>query len=566
MPKTNSRLVLGFFLMLILAGPMLLQAAPLAKPGVNNCSLHDPMDESVPLCPESGQVLTASYPAAAVTIAESFSLEGDYPSDHPVANAGYDRFQLLAKTVENILVGQPGKPPQIFLNGTPGTKKKLIELLVAKKVGTRESLATAISLTPDMVTGRSWTWQQDIMQDGFDPETGRPVLREIVPYHSRGTRRHVRSTIATVKKECGLVTGGGITGSGPSVSGYAGGNIEPLPGGLCMVGTDSIAPDFKDEFFKSACGSLNSVVPIETSLLSPGHVDEMLTVVPDKTAPEGCQFAILSASPAAAVEAFDNYPDEPAFAFPGLTKSETENRIRTNLSWLRACSNFKNHYHGPSPGKTKPVRTSVGISFLSKAAAQSAASFLDDEEKRYERALKRLRDGLKKNDVFESRLPESYFRFDCTEMTNRQLVESFMKPELGREPVYGFNLDFQEVMVHNERRVYERLAEKFPKCKPKLLRVPQLVFGQVVEFMGRNVSVPGTGAALNPAPTNGIVIGDRYVMPDPMNEAMRVYNRKLFEKIGLKLEFLDTSSLSSTYGNLHCATNVVRYCRPRGAK
>jgi len=96
--------------------------------------------------------------------------------------------------------------------------------------------------------------------------------------------------------------------------------------------------------------------------------------------------------------------------------------------------------------------------------------------------------------------------------------------------------------------------------------VPQLVFGQVVEFRNALVSIPGTGAALNPAPTNGIVIGDRYVMPDPMNEAFRVHNRKQFESIGLKLEFLDTSSLSATYGNLHCATNVIRYCRPRGRK
>jgi hypothetical protein len=173
---------------------------------------------------------------------------------------------------------------------------------------------------------------------------------------------------------------------------------------------------------------------------------------------------------------------------------------------------------------------------------------------------------MEKYAEFELKLPPSYFRSDCSEMTNRQLLDSLLKPELGREPIVAFNLDFQDVMLENEARVLASLKSKFPKCQPKVLRVPQLVFGQVVEFQNRLLSVPGSGAALNPAPTNGIVIGDKYVMPDPMNESFRTYNRKLFQTIGLKLEFLDTSSLSASFGNLHCATNVVRYCRPRGSK
>lgn len=545
-------------------------AAPLAAPGLNNCSKHDPMEQSVPLCPEAGQILTSEYPAAAVTIAESFSLEGQYPKDHPIANAGYDRVGLLAQTIENILRGQPGKPPQIFLNGKPDTRRKLIKILAAKNLGSPQELEKAISLTPDFVRGGSWTWQQDIMQDGFDPATGRPVLREIVPYHSRGTRRHVRSTIATVRNQCGLAIAGGINGPGPRTSGHMGGNIEPLPGGLCMVGTDNLKVENRRDFYESACGSLETVVEIETSLLSPGHVDEMVTIVPDRTAPEGCQFAILSASPVAAISAMEKHMDEPAFSFPGLSKAETENRILMNRSWLRVCSNFRNHFHGQPPKPAAPARTTGWVekfrrlSFFKQAKAQIER--LNDEEERFKKDLLRLRRGLKKNEEFELKLPRSYFRSDCAEMTNRQMIESFQKPELGREPIVSFNLDFQEVMFANESHIIASIQSKFPKCKPKVLRVPQLVFGQVVEFRNTLMSIPGSGAALNPAPTNGIVIGDRYVMPDPMNEAFRVYNRKLFESIGLKLEFLDTSSLSASYGNLHCATNVIRYCRPRGPK
>ncbi len=337
-----------------------------------------------------------------------------------------------------------------------------------------------------------------------------------------------------------------------------------------MVGNDSIKVEHRRDFYQSACGSLDSAVEIETSLLSPGHVDEMVTIVPDRTAPEGCQFAILAASPIAAVNAMENSMDEPAFSLPGLSKTETENRIRINGSWLRVCSNFRNHFHGQPSKSVKPSRTTsrldriLKFSFFHKAMAQLTG--VDDEEEKYKKDLLRLRKRMIKNYEFEGKLPPSYFRSDCAEMTNQQMVESFQKPELGREPIINFNMDFQEVMFVNEAIVTANLKTKFPKCQPKILRVPQLLFGQVVEFQGRLVSIPGSGAALNPAPTNGIVIGDKYVMPDPMNEAFRVHNRKLFESIGLKLEFLDTSSLSASFGNLHCATNVVRYCRPRGGK
>ncbi len=79
-----------------------------------------------------------------------------------------------------------------------------------------------------------------------------------------------------IKKGPPLVSDEGKRGTGKSFgNGEMGGNIEGLPGGLCLVG-DNLATSISSEF----CGGAQNVVQARVSWLGVGHVDEVMKVIP----------------------------------------------------------------------------------------------------------------------------------------------------------------------------------------------------------------------------------------------------------------------------------------------
>jgi hypothetical protein len=543
---------------------------PLAKSGLNNCSHHNPLDSSVPICPSSGSILPPWYPAAAVTIAESFSL----PTQSVEEMFGIDRKKMLADTIEKFWRAQPGKPPQIFLNGRSETREWLIRELNRRGLANQEVVAKGITLNPDMVQGQSWTWQQDMFQESFDAATGRPIMREITPYFSRGTRRVIRTTIARMQQQCGVVQAPSIHYNSPVQSGMMGGNIEGFPGGICVVGSSDLDEKARREYFPLACGAESKVVEIDTSYLSPGHVDEFFTVVPDRKKEGDCAFAVLYASPMKAFDLLQSEPHAAAIQMPSLTKVEAENRIAMNSEWLRICSLFHQLPKVNIPGRDKPANDRPGKART--VSLQSSDSSLreptSETDKRVERREKlvgelrrRLKLALDRDEKFESELPKNYFRRDCSNLTNRDLLKTLDTPEGLRYPAIDFNMSVQISQESNVETIREALKKQLPHCTPEFIPVPQLFWGKTLPVAGRAMSIYQTGSSITPPSTNGVLIGNRYLMPDPMNQSMRDHNAKLFKRLGIELDFVDTYSLHRAYGNLHCATNVARYCRPRGS-
>ncbi len=537
---------------------------PLAKPEVNNCSAHDPQDLGVPLCPESGDILPPWYPAAAITIAEDFSLW----SPEAERAFGTDRKQLLADTVEKFWKAQPGKPPQVFLNGSPATREWLIKELARRGLAKSDAIAKGITLNPDMVQTHPWTWQQDMFQESFDAASGRPIMREITPYFGRGTKRIARTTIARMQQQCGLKPAPSIHYSAPPQSGFAGGNIEGFPGGLCVVGSSDLSRKAVSEYFPLACGEKSKIVEIDTGYLSPGHVDEFVAVVPNRKKEGSCAFAILVASPLKAVDVLQAEPEKRAFHVKGASTAELENRIEAHGGWTKVCSLHHQIQKSRSPEKRKRANDKTVSSLGS--SRRSPASDSEGLEKRRAALLSELRKRIGRelmiDQKFDESLPRNYFRKDCAEMTNADVLNTMSVDEGRRYPAWDFNMTVEAAQMGNVQVLREAIQKQIPGCNPEIIAVPQIFQGKTLPVSGSPFSVPRSGSALNPPPTNGVLIGNRYFMPDPMNESMREYNRKVFEKLGLELEFVDTYSLHRAYGNLHCATNVARYCRPRGAK
>lgn len=91
-----------------------------------------------------------------------------------------------------------------------------------------------------------------------------------------------------------------------SEPGDYGGNIEPMPGGFLAVG---------NTLSKSLGSTIKSFTKqdlhiVKVDWLETGHADEIITVVPDKTQPSPCNFALLYASPNHALQIVNQNPQK----------------------------------------------------------------------------------------------------------------------------------------------------------------------------------------------------------------------------------------------------------------
>jgi hypothetical protein len=70
------------------------------------------------------------------------------------------------------------------------------------------------------------------------------------------------------------------------------------------------------------------------------------------------------------------------------------------------------------------------------------------------------------------------------------------------------------------------------------------------------------GGTFFPTVANLVRSGDTLIIPDPQNGPMRQGMREAFGEQQVSVSFTDSLELHGAQGNLHCASNSIRLCRP----
>ncbi len=530
----------------------------------NNCPK---IDDNTPLCPDSGStMLNETYPAKAFVV-----------STRATTGKHFDNLAYLetpAAFIENVMDSYnfSNKTPQIIV---PTNKEDFEELKLMladnlKKKGLgkleRQAVLGKVVHAPSSI----YTWQQDYFEAFTDLKTGQPVVRGIESY-SRTPSGGV-DAISEAGKKCNIKSGKGIEESYESTSQNAemGGNIEGLPGGLCLVGKNQ-GSDFTEQF----CDKKENIVQIETGWLTVGHVDEIVKVIPAKFndgRPKECNFSVNFASPDKAMELLekagknDSVVDGPSYGLDRRSKSYYESMA--GGSGGRYLCQFSEGVKEPEGWKFRNMDTGVRGVFLLETiieiaffpSAHAGLSISSDKAKKASEAYT-------EEDLDD--LMDEEPRMSCDErlsvMTNNELVSGMKKDQ----QFLQFNKLVQKSMDDSKKIIKKKLIEKLPQCAKYLdfVDVPDLFYSRygVNESMtGPELTIPGNGGSVFPNPTNSVLANNSMLISDPKSKVFKDYMDGMLKKRGIKSKYINTWEYAHLGdGNMHCSSHTIRFCKPR---
>jgi hypothetical protein len=238
------------------------------------CKDHNPCDESVPLCPENSTLLGPEYPVMAMSVGDQ---EGD----------GKEVLDMI----DGIIRENPSKPPQMFLTVKNETKENVKKLIKQHPSLTEEQKKKWLGAYTASTSQLGW--HQDFYESYVNLETGMPTIRSFEGHDFTAIERinkNLPKLLKNLGKTCNIQSSpekifspldfagtGGVMGSRRE---YRGGNIEPAPGGGCLVGRRSEPDDAKwEQFKKDACKGTGYTVELDTTVFNVGHVDEIVKFV-----------------------------------------------------------------------------------------------------------------------------------------------------------------------------------------------------------------------------------------------------------------------------------------------
>lgn len=129
---------------------------------------------------------------------------------------------------------QGKNPPLFILPVSDSTMDRIKERIDSLKIS-NEKKQTYKKLLLQVKT-KQYPWQQDYMQP-YTNEKGQIVLREVENYKRNGDNF---VEIINALNECGLFAGPNLKNQ-QADRGYLGGNIDTLPGGICLLGDYGLA-------------------------------------------------------------------------------------------------------------------------------------------------------------------------------------------------------------------------------------------------------------------------------------------------------------------------------------
>lgn len=398
------------------------------------------------------------------------------------------------------------------------------------------------------VDGLDYTWQQDYFESFFDPKTGAPVLRPIASYKRNRASESTRHIANLLGKRAMGKTLKSYYSNGQQEDelayGEEGGNIEALPGGLCLTGSN-LSPKFTSQF----CGDSDNNIQVEVGWLEVGHVDEVFKVLPTQYdgAPKECQFSIMAASPAKALELLSSPKARKRRFFSSYDGYENET-IALNLEFFQnktegdpgdALCELSRSFFSFAPFYPLPDREAASImksdyeSFLYLFGAQAPGA---SEEEELMSCVERLR-----------------------ELKNHDFVEKF-KRDSG---LVEFNLAIQKSIEKSKEKIKTAVLTRLPQCQKtfEFIDAPDIFYGDDLdgEILIEN---GGFGQSFFPNPTNAVVANKTVIISDPSNHEFRDYLVRELKGRGLKVVFIDTWEYAHIgKGNLHCATHAIRHCK-----
>jgi hypothetical protein len=477
--------------------------------------------KDLPLCPP-GQVISENYPVKAIAVA-------NFPNRRRFGN------DAMADLVEKILVNSGENPPAIIMSTTPREKEEVYARLNTMNVDPKlkEKWRQAIREGNSM----NMHWQQDFFEAFIDPTSGNPVLREVDGYHPGHYSNPIEvfeGFYRSIDPSCEIQRGAKLTGRGFH-GGMSGGNIEALPGGICVLGDSKFASDvdwkqYADQFCSA---DPNRRIKAPTKWLEVGHSDEIFKVVRNNKVKAPCDFSIALSSPRMAFQLMNEKSQErfmsPNFSDADLNEWRANSRYNktqwSGYTLKQICEEAQKIYTNPPS---------------SKPGGASALSQL----------------------LYFMVLPANVYatnQFDCKNLTNGQVLNLINQNSLRR-----YNDRVQEKIDAFRNEMVTKLKIALPSCKIDFIEVPDIFAGADKE--GKLVDDPrnGFGKALLPNLSSSVSLNDVIISSDPSNKTFRDYVRTEYEKRGLRVDFIDTNdSLHEAGGNLHCATHTIHTCRPR---
>lgn len=350
-------------------------------------------------------------------------------------------------------------------------------------------------------TKSSWNWQQDFVQSYVNSD-GSMTARFNPEYRSRNRKSY--AGLPEALQSCGFEANEEGRGS---TNEYMGGNIEGMPPDTCVLGDN--VPEADRSFL---CNGAQNIMIAPTSFMRVGHVDEIMKTV-HTGGPPPCNFKILVGSVDLARELMAG-SDEPNFIpSPNATTDE----------FCRAGQAGEN-IPIPSPRPRGGKTTTMNMFWKSLFQKSHAGAIPLGESNKKEKPLPVV---------------------DCTP---RQFLKGIDTIYIGSR-----NDDIAGKLNDFAKDVEKNMASKYSQCGSVVERVPML-------FEGRSST---SALSVFPNPTNGVSINGNLIFSDPNNKIFDQYLSKLSDKIGVKKRTVDTNFAHKNQGNLHCSTNLFRYCRPR---
>lgn len=515
-----------------------------------------------PLCPDSGStILDETYPTQTYVVSVSgFHTRSGYSQETSE--------KLPTDFIISLMQSYPNGAPEIIVPAATEDFALLVKSLEEKMLASKMTLAEVnkqLSNIRNVATKYSYTWQQDYFESFINPETGRPVVREVSSYQSLDSnyKKRALGSFSSPLSRCEIERGPpledflshGITSGTNSKSwgnGEMGGNIEGLPGGLCMKGNNQA-----DDFVAQYCGpkEKGNAVELDVGWMEVGHVDEVVKVVPNfpKKKPEECNFSIWLASPKMGLETLKS-PSEANKKFidlSDLTEKEGDQKIKDILNSLagRQLCNLLKEYE---------INDTKIDSDASKPKAKGAF-------------LRRILDftliqNAHAGVIVDDQVGEQDCFTQLKKVTNSEMAELMEK----NDDFMTANNLIQEKMDQNKKNMSAKLQERLPHCKNiKFIETPDLFYAHgLAEVNGKvQLAEPGNARSLFPNPTNSVLANQSMIVPKSPNKAFNLKIKEDLEKQGLKSKFVDTWNYAHTGdGNMHCSSHSLTYCRPRGLK
>lgn len=536
-----------------------------------SCTQHNPTSPDVPLCPAGGsKLLSENFPIMAATVSDDIG-GSRYVKDY----------------VTKILKAQSKNPPQFFLAVTNETWDDVVKEL-KKQAPDPETAKRWIAGLSRVKTDSPWNWQQDYFESFFDPKTGKPVLREVQGYLRHGDA--FKDLAKKSNSECSIKTGNALT-TKPYRSGNSGGNIEAV-NGLCLLGADHFKGKEWEQYAKVTCENPAMAVKTPSDFLTVGHTDEFFKTLKDPSQEAPCDFSLAFASPKKGLELLKKNPQGRAFDFSNVPQEEVLSRMSQTpyISVCREYNSLKESTNNGTPrrGPTKPSRGVSQFYFdfmLPQALAGATVQPLKDAEaRRMQDYLVKINEGGIHDPVLDSaRRQERNERInvrralmkrsgmvrvntdaqkysDCYNMTNQDLVNILEQDFEYKE----LNEAIEKATQKFKQDLLARIKKTHPQCNPKTVDLPDLFLGEMNYDSQEPTYVNGSADSIFPNPTNGEIVEDTFILPEPVNPAFKAEINSAIENLGLKTDYIDTHFAHSLNGNLHCSSHTMRFCRPRG--